>query len=187
MGEILNQTLKTILIRSLLIGGGIIIVGLGFNRLSPRGLPLVAAHQSVIVQGRVQDIPLFISRRAAAKSDTLAGQHPVEEIDLGRARQFFTGGVAIFLDAREFEDYWAGHIEGAVSVPYTEFQDNSASVEQLDRSTCLVTYCDGDECQSSIDLAVRLSEMGFTDVWFYFGGWNEWSAAGLPIVKGGRP
>lgn len=183
----MNQTLKTILTRSLLIGGGVIIVGLGFNWLSPRGLPLVAAHQSVVVQGRVQDIPLFISRRLVANPDNPAGQHPAEEIDLERARQFFAGGSAIFLDAREYEDYWAGHIEGAVSVPYTEFQDNSANVEPLDRAACIVTYCDGDECQASIDLAVRLNEMGFTDVWFYFGGWNEWSAAGLPVVKGGRP
>jgi rhodanese-related sulfurtransferase len=183
----MNQTVKTILIRSLILGGCVLVIGLGFNRLSPRGLPLIARHQSVIVQGRLLDIPLFVSRRAVAQSADLIKKHPAEEIDLERVRQLFAGGTAIFLDAREYADYLTGHIEGAVSVPYTEFQDNPESVEQLDRAACIVTYCDGNECQTSIDLAVRLNEMGFTDVWFYFGGWNEWSAAGLPIVKGGRP
>ncbi len=183
----MNQTLKTILNRSLLTGGGVIIVGLGFNWLSPHGLPLIAAHQSVVVQGRVQEIPLFVGHRAGAQPASLSVNHPAEEIGLERARQLFAGGAALFLDARDYDEYLDGHIEGAVSVPYTEFLENPTIIDRLNRSVCIVTYCDGDECQASIDLAVRLNEMGFTDVWFYFGGWNEWSAAGLPVVKGDRP
>jgi len=183
----MNQTIKIIFVRCLCFAGAVIVVGFVYNWLSPGGLPLIAGHQSVIVQGKTQDIPLFINRKETAQKNSPVSLHPVEEIDTEHARQFFASGNVIFLDARDYEEYLAGHITGAVSVPFTEFQNDPEIIAGLDRSARIVTYCDGTECQTSIDLAVRLNEMGFTDVWFYFGGWNEWKTAGLPVMKGSRP
>ena len=44
----------------------------------------------------------------------------------------------------------------------------------------LITYCDGEDCNASIDLAADLKMMGFARVVFFFGGWQEWLTAGYP-------
>lgn len=178
---------KTIICRCLWIGLTVITVGLIFNWLSPGGIPLVADHQTVTVQGESQIVPLFMKRRTVAKPETSARFHPVSELNLEQAREYFTSGGTIFIDAREFDEYEAGHITGAISVPLSEFLINPEIITGLDHGHRIVTYCDGEDCQTSIDLAVRLNEMGFQDVWFYFGGLGEWIAAGLPIVKGDKP
>ncbi|HPC35971.1 MAG TPA: rhodanese-like domain-containing protein [Candidatus Marinimicrobia bacterium] len=183
----MKKIVKTILLRSIWLGLGVIVIGLIFNWLSPNGIPLVAKYQTVIVQGESQKIPLFMKRKAQSNKETDLGISPVSELNTEKARQFFTTGGTIFIDTREYEDYLAGHIAGAISIPFSEFQNDPTIVEELDRGLRIVTYCDGGECQSSIDMAVRLNEMGFEQVWFYFGGWNEWVEADLPIVKGSKP
>jgi rhodanese-related sulfurtransferase len=44
----------------------------------------------------------------------------------------------------------------------------------------LVVYCEGGDCQTSVSLAKLIHQRGFTDIRILFGGWEEWSAAGLP-------
>ncbi|OQC46990.1 MAG: molybdopterin biosynthesis protein MoeB [Candidatus Marinimicrobia bacterium ADurb.Bin030] len=183
----MKQMVKTILLRSIWLGLGVIVVGLIFNWLSPNGIPLVAKYQTVTVRGKSQKIPLFMNRKAQTNQETVFEISPVSELDTEKAWQFFTNGGTIFIDTREYEDYLAGHIAGAISIPLSEFQNDPTIVEELDRQVRIVTYCDGSDCQSSIDMAVRLNEMGFEQVWFYFGGWKEWVEADLPIVKGSKP
>lgn len=183
----MKQTVKIILLRCLWIGLGVLAMGLIFNWLSPGGIPLVAKYQTIIVQGESQKIPLFMKRRTATSQDTDCEVQLVSEIDTEKARRFFSEGGAVFIDTRDYKAYLDGHIAGAVLIPYGEFQNDPNLIGDLDRNARIITYCDGDDCQTSIDMAVHLSEIGFREVWFYFGGWKEWVKADLPIVKGGKP
>jgi len=183
----MKLNIKIILLRSLWIGLCVIAIGLIFNWLSTSGIPLVADHQTIMIQGQRQKIPIFRQRRDSSKADDTMTQSPIREANTEKVRQIFAQGGAIFIDTRAFEEYLAGHIVGAVAIPYEEFQSDLMMISELDRTVLLVTYCDGSDCQSSIDLAVRLNELGFNNVWFYFGGWKEWLAEGLPIVKGSKP
>ena len=89
--------------------------------------------------------------------------------------------AAVFLDAREPEVFEKGHIAGAYNVTPKAFMDSLEFLERLDLDRMIITYCDGTECNASIDLAANLELMGFTQVRYFFGGWQEWSSAGYPV------
>jgi 3-mercaptopyruvate sulfurtransferase SseA len=59
--------------------------------------------------------------------------------------------------------------------------DSLPYLEKLDPGRHIITYCDGEDCNASIDLAADLKMMGFANVNFFFGGWQEWRDAGYPI------
>jgi rhodanese-related sulfurtransferase len=109
---------------------------------------------------------------------------PLEEytsityITIGEAEEIFAQGTAQFIDSRPAEQYQEGHIFGAESVPYEQKEKIHDLTIPFEKT--LVIYCDGDECQSSINLALYLHENGFLDIRIFFGGWLEWRNAGLP-------
>ena len=102
-------------------------------------------------------------------------------IGLSRAFDVFVEGGALFFDARELEAFEAGHIQGARHLTVEAFMDSLEYLDTLDPAQKIVTYCDGEDCNASIDLAAELNVMGFTQVFFFFGGWQEWSEADYPI------
>ena len=97
-----------------------------------------------------------------------------EFISFEEAVSFFSQGTALFVDARHEFDYKLGHIKGAINVPLKDFRLENSPLAAVSRDKRIVTYCDGAECNSSIELAKKLSEAGFTNVKMFFGGWNEW-------------
>jgi 3-mercaptopyruvate sulfurtransferase SseA len=48
----------------------------------------------------------------------------------------------------------------------------------------LITYCDGESCDLSHELALFLKEMGFENVRVLVNGWSVWQQAGLPFQTG---
>lgn len=89
--------------------------------------------------------------------------------------------AALFIDARDPEEFALGHIMGAINLPAHAFMDSINYLESLDLNSLIITYCDGEDCNASIDLASDLIMMGFTRVNFFFGGWQEWQAAEFPV------
>jgi rhodanese-related sulfurtransferase len=57
-------------------------------------------------------------------------------------------------------------------------------VEQLEGPRTLITYCDGESCDLSHELALFLKEMGFENVRVLVNGWSVWQQAGLPLQMG---
>jgi len=101
-------------------------------------------------------------------------------INLQEAKALFDSNGAIFVDARHFFDYRRGHIKSALNIPLSEFDSRQKNVKDLPRNKVIVVYCDGSECNSSIELAAKLYEHGFDGVRIFFGGWQEWVADKLP-------
>jgi len=99
-----------------------------------------------------------------------------EFISYEEAVTMFNSGTALFVDARHGYDYKLGHIKGAINVPLKDFELAKSPLATLPKDKLLVTYCDGAECNSSIELAQKLSDAGFTNVKMFFGGWNEWQS-----------
>ena len=105
----------------------------------------------------------------------------LKAISLEQAREFYDGNV-IFVDARDLEYYQEGHILGAWnSDNFSELIFKLDSLQGKDEN--IVTYCDGDECGSSEDLAYDLQDAGFTKLFVFVGGWSEWNQAELFIEK----
>ncbi len=102
------------------------------------------------------------------------------EIPLNEARQLFEQQGAIFLDARTHSQYEVGHIRGALSMPWQDVENAFVNiVAKLDDDSSIITYCDGESCELSHDLAMFLKDMGFADVRVLVNGWTVWRDAGF--------
>ena len=110
------------------------------------------------------------------------GDHTPVLISLDEARTSFESGEALFIDSRHEFDYKLGHIRGAVNIPLKEIEERKDSLASVPKDKLLIVYCDGAECNSSIELSSKLFQSGYSNVRIFFGGWREWEAARLPIV-----
>ncbi|MEO8514339.1 MAG: rhodanese-like domain-containing protein [Ignavibacteria bacterium] len=84
-----------------------------------------------------------------------------------------------FLDARDLSDYDAGHVQGAMNIPFHEIEKYKDRLTDLPKDQVYVTYCSA-ACDVSIDMAYYMAKMGFKKVYIFHGGWDEWKAAGYP-------
>jgi rhodanese-related sulfurtransferase len=84
-----------------------------------------------------------------------------------------------FIDARDIADYDAGHIRGAINIPYHEFDKYKDRLSSLPKDQVYVTYCSS-ACDVSIDMAYAMAKMGFKKLYIFHGGWDEWKNAGFP-------
>ncbi len=107
----------------------------------------------------------------------------LEMITLSDAKDLFESGTALFIDSRHEYDYKQGAVRGAVNLPLSDFDARHSILENIPKDKKIVVYCNGEQCNSSIELAAKLAERGFTNVNIFFGGWQEWSSAGLPVSK----
>ena len=105
-------------------------------------------------------------------------------ITLGEAEELFAAGEALFIDSRTVKDFKEGHVFGAVNIPFEEKREgDELGLESYPLEGIYVIYCDGSECQSSVELAKLLDIRGFQDIRVFFGGWEEWVRAGLPVSR----
>lgn len=102
-----------------------------------------------------------------------------EIIPLERAAELHTSG-ALFVDSRHTFDYRLGHIPGAINIPLQGSDDVIAGLAQS-RDRSIVVYCDGAECNSSLELGAKFSVAGFAKVYVFFAGWTAWKSAGHAI------
>lgn len=109
-----------------------------------------------------------------------AGEIPPMMINIQEAQELFGSGHGLFIDTRNEFDFKLGHIKGAINIPLKDFDEKRDVLAKLPRDRSLITYCDGAECNSSIELASKLHLAGFSGVKIFFEGWNTWKANELP-------
>ncbi len=164
----LKQALILLIFSSAL---GLIINSVSGNGISLKGnWPSVSNSDSVVVPPSAEEgDPPFIS--------------------LDEAAAIYQDKRAVFIDAREPEDFAYGHIMGAINIAYDYlpienlevFWDSVAS--EIPRNRPLVIYCSGSECESSLSLGRDMAAFGWTEVHVFYGGWREWERAELPLVR----
>lgn len=90
-------------------------------------------------------------------------------------------GDVVLLDVRVEQEYQAGHIAGAISVPLTRL---TRRLRELPRDRGIVAYCRGPYCVFADDAVRTLSRRGFQAARLE-DGYPEWARAGLPVeVRG---
>lgn len=77
----------------------------------------------------------------------------------------------VILDVREQDEYRAGHIPGAILIPYTEIESR-AEEELTDKDRLILVYCRSG--RRSAIAAASLISMGYTNV-KDFGGIIDWT------------
>ncbi len=134
--------------------------------------PDVAALYGHLQQVAARHLPDIAPAAAAylGPDDTQAVDR--EEL-LRRAR----AGTVTVLDVRPAEEYTAGHIPGAVSVPLAELPDR---LDELPAHTEIVAYCRGAYCVLSHDAVRILTAHGRTALRLT-DGMLEWRLSELPV------
>jgi rhodanese-related sulfurtransferase len=95
-----------------------------------------------------------------------------------------SGRNVILVDALAPMAFAASHLPGAINMPLSSV-DGTAERRIPDRDSEIVVYCSGPDCESSVEVAERLVELGYRNVRHYAGGKKDWREAGLPL-EGGR-
>lgn len=89
------------------------------------------------------------------------------------------GDDFVLVDALSPQHYERSHLPGAVNLPL-EFIDEAEKMVP-DKNSELVVYCMNVDCGTSAEEARELEEMGYTNVFHYPGGKQDWLNANLPV------
>lgn len=147
-----------------------------FYRLShPSVVDLSKAVRSV-AEHQLADLHRLVREHFGDRSDA----EPVEMDELlKRARS----KTVVVLDTRPANEYAAGHIAGALSVPVDDLQRR---LRQLPKGKEYVAYCRGPYCVYA-DRAVEILKAHGRRARRLREGFPEWRAAGHPVAVGLHP
>jgi rhodanese-related sulfurtransferase len=109
---------------------------------------------------------------------TYLGDDDITEMTRDELLHRLEAGDVTVIDVRPPEEYAAGHIPGAISIPVDDLADRLA---ELPSDATIVAYCRGSYCVMAheairILTAKGLSALRLTD------GMLEWRLAGLPVA-----
>jgi rhodanese-related sulfurtransferase len=110
----------------------------------------------------------------------LEGREDLEPIDRDRLLARIRDGSVTVLDVRPPEEYDAGHLPGAVSIPLTELERR---IRELPREKEIVAYCRGPYCLLAVEAVEILRAKGFRAT-HCADGVPEWRSVGLPVETG---
>ena len=109
----------------------------------------------------------------------------MEAVDRAELMKRAQKGDITVIDVRPREEYMAGHIPGAISVPVYELDNHLGDLPE-DRE--IVAYCRGPYCLLATQAVQLLCSRGYTARRIK-DGVNEWRACGMPVECGdeGQP
>ena len=105
---------------------------------------------------------------------------PQEAVSRAQLMARVRSGDAIVVDLRPADEFEAGHIAGAISIPLPELE---ARLADLPADVEIVAYCRGPYCAMSPQ-AVALLERAGRRARRLEDGYPEWRLAGLPVETG---
>jgi rhodanese-related sulfurtransferase len=154
-----------------------IAVGLAMNRFARAPLPLV-------YQTPEQRFDAELTTLVAAPPFKIA---PAATVGLDEFHAAVDGKSTLILDARPSVFFEQGHVPGALNLARDDFAHDYrrlADVLKAATDKPIIVYCSGGECHDSRLVANALLSLGFSNVRVFTGGWDAWSAAGLPASTG---
>jgi rhodanese-related sulfurtransferase/DNA-binding transcriptional ArsR family regulator len=104
----------------------------------------------------------------------------MEPVDMGELVRRLGAGEVTVLDVRPEDEYRAGHIPGAVSMPVDEVERRLA---EIPRDRPVIAYCRGPFCMFAVDAARTLSRHGIPARRME-SGIAEWRLAGHRVATG---
>jgi len=151
------------------------ICGLALNRFRPNPISLVYQSPDQQLQAELSQLV----------NGPPLDSFPVETISLDQFRVAVADKGVTILDARAATYFDRGHVPRAINLSRQDFGHDymrlRPMLETL-KNKPIVVYCAGGACHDSKMVAQALTALGFTQVRIYPGGWDGWTAAGLPVV-----
>ena len=110
----------------------------------------------------------------------LTGRDELEPVTSKELRRLMRGGEVTVLDVRPRDEYEAGHVAGALSVPVAELAHR---LRELPKSREVIAYCRGPYCVYSLEAVTLLRKRGY-EARRAEEGFPDWRAEGLPVASG---
>ncbi len=154
-----------------------VLVGLAINHFSSQPLSMVYQSPQERLQAQLAELV------AAPPFESF----PADTIDLNQFRRVVEDRSALIFDARSSFYYGQGHVPGAMNLSRDHFARDYLrlrSTLEKAKDHPIVVYCSGGACHDSKMVAQALVSLGFDQVRIFAGGWDVWTAAGLPANKG---
>jgi rhodanese-related sulfurtransferase len=108
------------------------------------------------------------------------GRDELEPVTLKELRRRVRDGDTTLIDVRPAEEYRAGHIPGALSIPVNQLKRR---LPEIPKGREVVAYCRGPYCMYSVEAVEILRKKGYkarrADE-----GLPDWRASGLPVTAG---
>ena len=176
-----------LLLQSISTGIISIIIALLINFINPQGIPLIGDYSKEAklrkLETKKQGYLVETKKDDAGQSSGEQEFDLKSDISLYEAYDHFKKGSAIFLDSREESEFNEGHIMGAINIPAEKIEEYKYVLQEIPPKMKLITYCEGTDCDLSIELADYLLDNGFFNVEIFFGGWLDWQKAGYPSER----
>ncbi|MEV6330466.1 metalloregulator ArsR/SmtB family transcription factor [Streptomyces sp. NPDC051909] len=112
--------------------------------------------------------------------DAYLGEDAADGLDREELRARVAAGDVVVLDVRPAEEYRAGHIPGALSLPVDEL---AGRIDELPDGIEIVVYCRGEYCVLAHDAVRLLADRGRRAIRLD-DGMLEWRLADLPVAAG---
>jgi rhodanese-related sulfurtransferase/DNA-binding transcriptional ArsR family regulator len=110
----------------------------------------------------------------------LDGHDDLEPVTFRELRRLMREDDVTVVDVRPAEEYQAGHIPGALSLPVAELKRR---LRDLPKDREVIAYCRGRYCVYSLDAVTLLRKQGYR-ARRAEEGLPDWRAAGLPLEAG---
>ena len=130
----------------------------------------IGAHP-LLVGAFVVLLGLFIRNEAGRGGSTIGTQELVRLVNVQNA---------LVLDVRDKAEFAEGHIVDAVNIPYASLEDKWGELSKHKERPIVVACKMG---QHSGAAGTLLKKNGFANVTRLTGGYSEWRAQNLPVVK----
>ena len=110
----------------------------------------------------------------------LDGRDALEPVTFQELRRLMREDDVTVVDVRPTDEYKAGHIPGALSMPVPDLKRR---LRELPKSREVIAYCRGRYCVYSLDAVTVLRKHGYRARRTHEG-WPDWRVAGLPVEVG---
>jgi len=87
------------------------------------------------------------------------------------------------IDSRIKADRKQGYVEGSVSLPDVDTNCKSLAEKIKDKAAPTLFYCNGVKCGRSAKAIKVAVNCGYTKLYWFRGGFEEWLAKGYPYVQ----
>lgn len=158
---------------------------------SPNGRAAVVTAQAGLDVRKMQPISVkeydYVSTLGYFTPRSLGG---VKIVSAEEAAGMMQKGVVLY-DTRIEEEHREGHIKGAQWLPYAEKSAKEVGFDSgkdkfdlariADKKAPVIFACNGPECWKSYKSSVAALKAGYTQVYWFRGGFPEWAAKGYPV------
>ena len=148
------------------------------------GIVLLAAALGLGLQGQLLRLSWTGKLSAfleAKREQRLKEEMGLTTLSLAQTYELYQKGQALFVDARDAEEYAELHLPGAVNLNRERLDKEGArALAGVPADREIVVYCGTVSCDAALRTAEKLQSLGYTRVLVFLGGFRAWDEAGYP-------